>query len=199
MGRAGIRALLMGLVLALALGACAAGGDVDGVEPTTAEPVGLTLTAPGVSADRVTDVAARALTEEQLDELIELCQDNSGVPDINVDCLSQSPQIDFLPPCELRTQICVIWGSVEDSDVGVVQVRDDRPESSLCGGRAVDICTGVVVPSGVVAELSATSSDTSTSELTTTPTTPTDTSTSTPSATTEAETSPPTSASGSGS
>jgi hypothetical protein len=142
-----VRAIMTAAVLAFALAAC--GGGENGGVPNP------TLSVPGRPADRVTDVAARALTEEQMDEILKKCGEVAGVPGTNDDCKDFMRSI--RRPCTPRSQYCFYGGRVIGSDVGVIQVRDEQTGSPVCGGGKIALCEGIIVPADVVAALLETS------------------------------------------
>ena len=111
------------------------------VAPANATPV-----APGVSPERVTDVAAKAITDEQLQNILATCQSSSGVPGINEDCLTDSSAP--LPPCTMSDTLCIATGGIADLNFDVVQVIDGRPGRPACSGEGGELCAGIVGPAG---------------------------------------------------
>jgi hypothetical protein len=104
----------------------------------------------------VTDVAAAALTEEQVEEILEKCRQGAGIPVTNDDC-KRVLQILDLPPCE-PGRVCIYVGrSVADADLGVLLLHDGRHGRPACSDGAVRLCDGITVPVEVVTPLIAAS------------------------------------------
>jgi hypothetical protein len=167
MNHVSIRTIMTVAVLTLALAGC--GGDDSDEVPTPR------LTVPGTS-DRVTDVAAFALTEEELDEVLDKCGDAGGVPETRDDC---KKLVEAKPLCG-RPRLCILVGV--HGEVGVMQVVDGRPGSPACADGEIALCEGIIVPSNLAAALIETS---------TVATSTSDDATSTPVATTPPTSNPP--------
>jgi hypothetical protein len=107
MNHVSIRTIMTVAMLTLALAGC--GGDDTDEVPTPS------LSVPGTS-DRVTDVAAFALTEEEAEDVLDKCGDAGGVPASRDDCKKflEAPR----QPCRISGP-CILLG-VHD-EVGVMQ------------------------------------------------------------------------------
>jgi hypothetical protein len=178
-----IRIIVTAALLAFALAGCG-GGDIGGggkrivaptVPGTPSNSAGMpnptptvpdrplnsgdvpkpTLTVPDRPSDRVTDVAARALTEKQVQDLESKCTRHAGVPGTDKDCREVlQALVRLTPPCTPTSQVCILVGRVVgDSDVGVLQLRDQRSDSPLCGNGRIVLCKGITLRADVVAPL----------------------------------------------
>lgn len=128
----------------------------------------------------VTDTAAGALTEEQVEEIRAKCEDGAGVPGSNDDCLNSLPNL--LPPCRTADQWCVYGGVLSGENAGVIRVVEQGGEAKSCPDP---VCSGITVPVGVVDVLVVEEETDTTSSTTSTPTTDTTApTTTTPSTTT---------------
>jgi hypothetical protein len=134
--------------LLLALGGC--GRSAPGAAPSAP-----TLTVSGKPSDRVTDVAARALTKKEVAEIIKNCTQAAGIPGVNSDCdIPRSFQGSY-QPCTPASPVCLVFGRVKGNlGVGVLQILDQRPGGSACSDAKISLCHGITVPAQVVAPLS---------------------------------------------
>ena len=159
------------LAAALAVAGCSESVDGGGstASPSDIAPV-TTLTVSG-TPERVTDVAALALTDEQAAEIEEACEEDGGVPGGNRGCS------DLIEKLKERCRkpsftLCLLTAPILDKPgQAVLQLRDQREGSPACSKQKLRLCKGIVVSSDVVTSLTATPSDTPTSSHTPPPTT----------------------------
>jgi hypothetical protein len=161
-----IRACIAAVILALATAACGIGNgngtSVSQVTQSTGIPnvtqstgvAKVTLTVPGHPSAQVTDVTARGLTQAQLNTLIAKCNQGAGVPGTSNGCSNLIPDLLKLPPCNPVIQPCVYVGRVVGLNLGILQIIDQRPGGSACGGDVAP-CHGVILSAGAIAALGA--------------------------------------------
>jgi hypothetical protein len=196
-----IRMGVAAAVLAWAAVGCGSNGNKASV-PQVAQSVSVakvTLTVPGHPSAQVTDITARGLTQAQLNTIMAKCSQGAGVPGTSNGCSNIAPYLLKVSTiCHPALQPCVYIGRVVGLNIGVLQIIDQRPGGSACGGDVAP-CHGVILSAGAIAALGAAvpTPETTSGSATPTPTpsitvTPTPTPTPTPTITGPSPTPEPT-------
>jgi hypothetical protein len=164
--RVRVRVFVVAAVLTIAACSDTSGGGNGETSAPPRQPT-TTLTIAG-SPERVTDVAALALTDEQVKAIEKECKEGSGVPgDDGCKKAMEAIPRRICPPRDL----CILFARpIGKPDLAVLQVRDQRPGSPVCKGRKTTLCRGIKVSSAVVTSVSPTRTSRPTSDGTSTPT-----------------------------
>jgi hypothetical protein len=151
-------------------------GDV-AEQPTDAQVPPAALTAVGHPDDRATDVKGYELSESKLQDLLDKCEENSGLPGVGDNCQGADGWMSYsLLPCKTRSPICIFVGPlVNDPSRAIMQVDDRRPGKPACSKNpSHGPCAGVIVAATVIAPVTTA---TQTTDPTVAPTSPPDTET----------------------
>ena len=151
-----IRVGIAAAILVLAVAGCSIGNGTSVPSVTKSASVAkVTLTVPGHPSAQVTDVTARGLTQAQLNTIMAKCSQGAGVPGTSNGCSNIAPfLLKVSTTCHPALQPCVYIGRVVGLNIGVLQVIDQRPGGSACGGEVAP-CHGVILSAGAIAALSA--------------------------------------------
>jgi hypothetical protein len=105
---------------------------------------------PGISippSERVTDVAAIALTQEEAERIRDACGDATDLPEPGSPCWDAVEDVESQPgdaPADCTEEICFVVGPPRDGVVPAY-LRPPDPNSPLCRGRSV--CEGFPISS----------------------------------------------------
>ena len=115
-------------------------------------PVGPGVTIP--PSERVTDVAAIALTEEEAERIREECGDATDLPEPGSPCWDALEDVEAQAgsaPPDCSEEFCLVSHSVTD-EPGVVTMRlQAPPDSTVCQGSPV--CDGFQIPAPLAARV----------------------------------------------
>lgn len=183
------RAVLGALASLLLVTSCGGGGDgggTDGSEPASAslplQSRGLAIG--GDEQTQATDVVEFQITEDEAREIGRLCEATVEVAPSD-DCTEGLGRIIRRGRLPCRPHLCLRLKVYNIANGGVIEVADDRPDSSLCDSGPANVCLRVGLKTAALRNqiLGTESATTSTTEGTTPPSTSTDTSSETSSAT----------------
>lgn len=172
-------------VLAAVLTVAGCNGSVenrgDQVAPSSTQPTS-TLTIGG-KAERVTDVAAFAITDEEAKRIERACAEAGGVPGDSEECAAILRDLtgDPVEDCAETSDACIVAGLVDDAGAPspspqtpriAWMIFDPRPGKPACGDGKSSLCNGAIF-SAKVAPLPAvkTTNGTETTTPTSSPTT----------------------------
>ncbi|MFG1626748.1 hypothetical protein [Kribbella sp. NPDC049227] len=164
------------LAAALTVAGCNSSGDQGA--PSSTQPTS-TLTIGG-KAERVTDVAAFAITDEEAKRIEKACAKAGGVPGDSEECAAILRDLtgDPVDDCAETPDACIVAAVVENAGAPSPSpltpriawiIFDPRPGKPACGNGKSSICNGAIF-SAKVAPLPTV--ETTTSTETTTPTSP---------------------------
>ena len=141
-------------VLAAALTVAGCNGSGDQVGPSGTHPTS-TLTIGG-KAERVTDVAAFAITDEEAKRIQEACAEAGGVPGDSEECAAilRSLTGDPVDDCAETSDPCIVAGMVAELGAPspsplkrrfALIIFDPRPGKPACGNGKSSICNGAIL------------------------------------------------------
>lgn len=144
----------------------------DQVVPSNTQPTS-TLTIDG-KAERVTDVAAFAITDEEAKRIKEACAGDGGVPGDSEECAAILEDLgnETRQTCTETTDDCLQTAMIAHDQNQIVWMF--RPGSAACGDGKSPLCNGAIfsakaAPPAVVETTNGTETTTPTSSPTTSP------------------------------
>lgn len=157
------------VIVALAVAGCDDTADHGGdqVLPSSTQPTSV-LTIAG-KAERVTDVAAFAITDEEAKEIERACAEAGGVPGGSEECAAivRDRARERVRDCGDTPDACLVAGRVTDGGIAYL-ILDRRPGSPACSERQSSLCNGAIFS----AEFAPPTDETTSSSETTNPTSP---------------------------
>lgn len=142
-------------VLAAALTVAGCNGSGDQVGPSPTHPTS-TLTIGG-KAERVTDVAAFTITDEEARRIQEACAEAGGVPGDSEECAAILRDLtgDPVDDCSETSDACIVAAVVAETGAPSPRPRialliiDPRPGKPACGNGKSSICNGAILSAKV--------------------------------------------------